>query len=466
MDTKESIIYSGKWWLPSEKQKEIGILQIINDKEIRLVLNFSLDIKPGKQINSTNNFEIILGETDNDEKITLCNCHGDAIFGKLFKIEWVFIGEHFNTLEDIKFKSIELKYTYLDEWAYPFWYTQSIYHGEKEDKTTYIKKVKTTYIKKSPTKISLDIPENKINLIFHFNLINFFDNSNKKYKEREVILLAESNEQKTFTKWWDIITIIRNFLILGTIKPIYPSIVRANINKRKKVSIYRALNINVNLSRLSFSDMLFTLNDVEKDMEKYLRNWFIKSNKLKNIVTGLFIVLNNPGMGLENQLIYLSGLTEWYYRDNKKEYLIMDRQEYENLRVKIIDLIKNNTDLDPCFIKNNIVNKYGYQKNFRTILKELINQVGEIFPLENNFKKYYCNKTVDTRNYFVHKDKQSKNKAAKGRELYCIIKFLEMIIVLNLLLEIKFDKEILEKIFKKHDEFYESYRSIRSTVKK
>lgn len=466
MDTPKPIIYSGKWWLPTEKQKEVGILQIINEKEIRLELNFFLDIKPGKQINGTNNFEIILGETDNDEKITLCNCHGDAIFGKLFKIEFVFIGEHFNTIEDIKFKSIELKYNYLDEWAYPNWYVQSIYTGEKEDKTTYIKKVKTTYIKKAPVKISLDIPENKINLIFYFNIINSYNNSNKKYKEREVILLVEFNEQKTFIKCWDIITIFRNFLILGITKPIYSSIVRANINKGGKVSIYRALNINVNLSRLSFSDMLFTLNDIEKDMEKYLRNWFIKSNKLKNIVTGLFIVLNNPEVGLENQLIYLSGLAEWYYRDSKKEYLIMDRQEYDNLRVKIIDLIKNNTDLDPCFIKNNIVNKYGYQKNFRTILKELINKVGEIFPLENSFKKYYCNKTVDTRNYFVHKDEQSKNQPAKGRELHYIIKFLEMIIVLNLLLEIEFDKEILEKIFKRHDEFNESYRNIRSTVKK
>ncbi|MHB8280174.1 MAG: ApeA N-terminal domain 1-containing protein [Candidatus Humimicrobiaceae bacterium] len=75
---------------------------------------------------------------------------------------------------------------------------------------------------------------------------------------------------------------IRNFLILGIAKPIYPSVVRANINKRKKVVIYRAININMGLLDLSFSNMLFTLNDIEKDIEKYLRNWFIKSNRLKN----------------------------------------------------------------------------------------------------------------------------------------------------------------------------------------
>jgi hypothetical protein len=465
MDIPKPIIYSGKWWLPSEKQKEVGTLQIINDKEIRLELNYFLNLKPGMQINDDLiNFEIILGETDNKEKITLCNCRGDGIFGKLFKIEFVVIGEYFNTLEDVKFKSVEMKYTYLDEWSYPYWYAQSTYTGVKENKT-YIKKVKTTYIKKEPIKISLDIPENKLNLTFNFNLTNSHDNVNKKYKERETTLFIESEEQKTFSKWWDIITIIRNFLILGITKPIHPSIISANINKRRKVIIYRAININISLLDLRFSDMLFTLDNIEKDIGIYLKNWFVKSYKLKNIVTGLFIVLNNPEMGYENQLIYLSGLAEWYFRDNK-DSSIMDSQEYNNQRIRIIDLIKNNTNLSPCFIENNIINKYGYQKNFRTVLKELVSQAGEVFQLENSFKKYYCNKTIDTRNYFVHKDEQHKNSAAKGIELYYIIKFFEIILVINLLIEIEFDKEILKKIFNRHDEFNEIYRSLQGKVKK
>ena len=66
----------------------------------------------------------------------------------------------------------------------------------------------------------------------------------------------------------------------------------------------------------------------------------------------------------------------------------------------------------------------------------------------------------------MHKDEQSKNKAANGRELYCIIKFFELVLIINLLVEIEFDKELLERIYKKHDEFNEIYRSIRSTVKK
>jgi len=460
MDTDETISYKGEWWLPSKQQKETGILKIFRDKEIRLELDYFFNLEIGMQIGYPRNFEIILGKTTNSEKITLLNCRDRDLLGKLFNIEFVFIGEHFNSFKDIKFKSMEFEYTYLNEWAYFDWYKQYIYYKKNK-----VNKVETTYIKKAPIKIFLDIPENKINLTFSFNLINSFNSSSKGYKKRETVLLAESNKQKTFDEWWNIITIIRNFLILGIIKPIYPSIVKAKINKRKKVDIHRTINVNTNLSDVRFYDMLFTLKDIERDVEKYLRNWFIKSSKLKDIVTGLFIVLNNSEMGFENQLIYLSGLAEWYFRDNK-DFLIMTSQEYNDQRAKIIDLIKSHINLDPCFIENNIINKYGYQKNFRTILKELVDKVVEIFQLEKSFKKYYCDKTVETRNYFVHKDERLKDKAAKGKKLYDIVRFLEMVLIINILIEIEFDKEMIKKVFNRFDEFNSIYRNIIRSVKK
>lgn len=464
MDANETISYKGKWWLPSNKQKETGILRIIKDKEIKLELDYFINIKTGVKTSPLENFEIILGETTNGEKITLLNCWAAEFFGKFFNIEFVFVGEHFNSLKDIKFKSMEFKYSYLNEWAYFDWYTQSIYHKKNK-----VSKVETTYIKKEPIKIFLNIPGNKINLTFSFNLINSLDSSNKKYKKRKTVLLAELNEQRTFSEWWDIITIIRNFLILGIFKPIYPSIVKAKINKRRKVDIYRTINVNMNLLDLRFNDMLFTLKDIEKNVEKYLKNWFIKSSKLKDIVTGLFIVLNNPEMGLENQLIHLSGLAGWYFKDNR-DLLIMNRDKYDDLRIKILDLIKSNINLDPslpqCFIENNIVYKYGYQKNFRTVLEELVDKVVNIFQLNKGFKKYYCHKTVITRNYFVHKDEKFKDKVAKGKKLYDIIKFLEMVLIINILIDIEFDKETIKKIFKGYYEFNSIYRSIIRSVKK
>ena len=464
MDSGKPIIFEGKWWLPSNNQKESGILRIIKDKEIKLELDYFINIKKGVKNNPLENFEIILGETTDGEKITLLNCWAAEFFGKFFNIEFVFIGEHFNNLKDIKFKSIEFAYTYLNEWAYPYWYKQSIYYKKNK-----VNKERITYIKKEPIKIFLDIPDNKINLTFSFNLINSSDSSNKSYKKRKTILLAESDELRTFNEWWDIITIIRNFLILGTFKPIYSSILKAKINKRKKVDIYRTINVNMNLSDLRSNDMLFTLKDIEKDIEKYLKNWFIKSSKLKDIVTGLFIVLNNPEMGLENQLIHLSGLVEWYFRDNR-DLLIMNRDEYDDLRANIIDLIKGHINLDPslpkCFVENNIVYKYGYQKNFRTVLEELVNQVVDIFQLNKGFNKYYCHKTVITRNYFVHKDEQLKDKVAKGKKLNDIVRFLEMVLIINILIDIEFGQEIVKKIFNRYCEFNSVYRSITRSMKK
>jgi len=454
MDTDKIISFKGNWWLPSEKQKEIGELTIIENKEIRLKLNYFLGIQKGIQINGIRNFKIILGETTDYEKITLLNCWAADFLGKHFNIEYVFVGEHFNSLDDIKFKSIEFEYTYLNEWAYPFWYEQTLYQN----------KVKTTYIKKEPIKLFLNIPHNKIDLLFSFNLIDSLDNLSKK---REAVLLAKSEKQRTFSEWWNVVVTIRNFLILGMFKPIYSNILEAETEKGEKIDIYRVINVNVNLSNLRFYNMLFTLEDIGGNMEEYLNNFFKKSNKLKDVTTGLFIVLNNPEMGLENQLIQLSGLTEKYFRDNKNS-LVIKRNIYDELRIKIIDLIKNQIDPDPdlpqCFIENNVVNKYGYQKNFRTILRELVNNVVKIFQLVSGFNKDYCNKVINTRNYFIHKDEQLKDKAEKGEMLYDIIRFLEMVLVINILKDIGFDDNIVKKVFDRFDEFNSIINRITRTI--
>ena len=64
-----------------------------------------------------------------------------------------------------------------------FWYEQTLYQN----------KVKTTYIKKEPIKLFLNIPHNKIDLLFSFNLIDSLDNLSKK---REVVYwLNQKNKE-------------------------------------------------------------------------------------------------------------------------------------------------------------------------------------------------------------------------------------------------------------------------------
>ena len=83
-------------------------------------------------------------------------------------------------------------------------------------------------------------------------------------------------------------------------------------------------------------------------------------------------------------MIYLSGLAEWYYRDNKKENLVMDRQEYENQIINVIDLIKNNTGLDPYLIENNIVKNRPHIKAICTYLSQY-----QLLPYKRTSELFY-----------------------------------------------------------------------------
>ena len=97
-------------------------------------------------------------------------------------------------------------------------------------------------------------------------------------------------------------------------------------------------------------------------------------------------------------------------------------------------------------------------------MRELVNNVVKIFQLVSGFNKDYCNKVINTRNYFIHKDEQLKDKAEKGEMLYDIIRFLEMVLVINILKDIGFDDNIVKKVFDRFDEFNSIINRITRTI--
>ena len=110
--------YEGIWWLPDKPEKRIsGTLRFTPNEGVILELIGSF--KDTKDILKP---EIILG-ISNGKKITLHKCfetkpNNVSVPESLsFYADEVFVGAHFQKSEDIKFRKLCIRYSYLDEWV-------------------------------------------------------------------------------------------------------------------------------------------------------------------------------------------------------------------------------------------------------------------------------------------------------------------------------------------------------------
>lgn len=119
----EKFAYKGKWWLHDKPQKQIsGTLRFTPVEGA--VLDLIGSFKDLQDMNKMLETEIILGVSSDGRNITLHNCFetesnfsSSGLLISSFYANEVFVGVHFQRPKDIKFKSLSIHYSYLDEWV-------------------------------------------------------------------------------------------------------------------------------------------------------------------------------------------------------------------------------------------------------------------------------------------------------------------------------------------------------------
>lgn len=117
----EEIIFTGLWWLPERhEEKTCGTIKYVPDARLNLTLfgDLSAEVKKG---NFSDAF-IILGINSEGKKITLFNCRHAKVQTankqntNYYQIEWMFIGQHFENEDLIKFIDISIRFEHLENW--------------------------------------------------------------------------------------------------------------------------------------------------------------------------------------------------------------------------------------------------------------------------------------------------------------------------------------------------------------
>jgi len=293
--------YKGKWWLPSNSRRRIaGTLRFTASGGVYLDLMGSLTAT--LEMGFPQETATILGISSEGQEITLSKCfQTNATLGisgfptSSFYANEAFLGAHFNKIENIKFESWAVNYSYLEEWVN----TPAFDVRSSKNKMTikYSRPQPIEAIVKDGWKISIVA---KSTLDYRSNV-----QIEAGIKQRMYIYI-QSPSERPFAEFCDIAYQIQNVLSLAVGQPVYPLTIegtRGFHEKAKKAYsyrppveiFYRAKGISEAPDKLHIPRTFFTFNDISsKRFDYFLKNWFKKADLLKPVNDLYFGTLYNP----------------------------------------------------------------------------------------------------------------------------------------------------------------------------
>jgi hypothetical protein len=449
----EGFEYRGQWWLPNKPEKAVsGTLRYTHSDGAVLELIGSFE--DNGEMHRMPSPVVILGTSSTGKDISLHGCFliqarmsypgfsTSSYFAKM-----VFVGVHFPKTEDIRFRSMDIRFSHFDEWANMSGF--KINHSEEEDVIIRYRR---------PDDIRVPVGDDFTIAITTRAMLPKLTLVQKKASvEQQTIARIETTHETSIEEYHRIIHHLQNFLCLAVREPVHVLSMEGETEANKMNDtayhppigiFYRSPYISEAPESLLGLDMLFTYQDISADFEVLLRNWFEKADVLKPICGLYFGMLSNPHLYLENQFLSLVQAAEAFHRRIFGGRYLPKSEYKELVFTPLVNMIPDaNRDLQES-LKSKL--GYGNEYSLKTRLSELLDKSGDIVPQLLGNRKVFIDKTVNTRNYLTHYDKKSYNRAARETDLVSLTKKLRILLEVCLVTQTGLDLSKAKDLFGRH----------------
>ncbi len=445
---QEDLEWRGKWWLSGSQEMD-GTLRFNHNEEIILELEGVFD-------EDEIYYEIILGESQNNEKITVVDAKmdGQVIFPnsgneiRKFSCNLVLIGIHANKFSDIKFEKVYLTPTYITEWMLPSQtFSEILYKPIPESENGEI--VYNVKAKKIECVVKLNSLNSK--LIFNLDLRHFGDHKVTCEFKYIAYLIIEPEVKKDLNWFLDINKSLCNFLTLITDQTVYSDRLGGVIEKYrvniyfKKYEPFMPKNISIYDIDIKFSDLSYFRGN--SYLETCINNWFEKEESLGPVYELFHMVTYVPFIYKKTYFLTLMQALEAFYEQVYNEHKYLEKAEWNPIRDGLIRAIPFGLieDLEES-IKNKI--NYGNTYSLKTKMKILFNDKHLIYlrGAYGGFGADKIKKICDTRDYLTHHIDDYADKILKESELDEVNEILKLSLIVLILNEIGVPNEIINKI--------------------
>lgn len=456
----DELQYEGEWFLPDKPEHKVcGTLTFIQDEGARLKLLGEFAVSNGFYV-SCANLDIILGVTSNGQRITLFDCIAtNAVSISLgiptpkFYAHWVFVGAHFDKKEDIKFKSLSISCSYLDEWV-----GISGFKMEPPEIGEFIVNVKY----KRPDDIELTTFEgNKISVAFEATSPEYRYFQKEATISQKAYLQIEPPEEIYFKDYNRISYRLKNLLSLAAKNPAYTLTMKGETEANKEdsngktyyrpVSIYaQEIGTPLKSKPLEAFEMLFRLDDFNGRSEEFLNNWLNKAELLEPVYNLYFGSLYSQSTFIEERFLVLAQAVESYHRRAMNRFERSPERQEQRI-TGILDAVSSSelSDRVKKWLERKL--KYSNEVSLKMRIEDIIKRYGAVLRIIIKDPTVFAQKVADTRNYRTHFSEDLRPKAAKGAEFVGINQKLKFTLDVCLLSELGFTlEEINNNLIKKN----------------
>jgi len=447
----------GMWWLPQFPDKKIsGTLTFTPERGAMLDLDGSFvdgDLKK----RDLEEFDIVLGISLDNKEVTLARCfvvrRSGYFVSKIVPppqrsslyVSKVFAGAHFNKLDDIRFRSVSVRYSYLDEWV-----------GISGFDIEYTEKgVNVRYEQKSPI-------ESWINTDYKLSIGFAYEGPTSTPVQKEAMIrqttyiTIECMQEKPLDEYLDLVHRIQNFLTLAVSEPVYPleligntQLARTELNGHppiyEPVKIYYGrFFVSTQERDFPWFDMLFTFRDIFVEFNTFIGNWFKNVAELGSAIDLYFGSLYNPHTYLEHQFLTVVQALESYHRTKiRREELSVDEHAK-----RIAEIMGSAPSKHKEWLEEKL--RYSNELVLRKRLKELLDAYPEIVSSIEDEKDNLVDRVVATRNYLTHHDSALKERAAEGKKLPALTQKMQVLLQACLLTALGCGNDMIWSLFQKN----------------
>ena len=443
----------GKWWLPGAKKQSVyGVLKYLPDESISLELDGDLEPSsfPFDEVFSP---EIILGETNQEEKITCFRTFktNSSFTSKIsksssssFHVHQVFIGDHLKTASKKQFDALHIEPSYLREWI-----NQKPYRTTGNLSNT---RHKLVIDKKTPTK------ELKVKLKGCGTIIRSSYVLQEKYNLDDYSITYDRLIQiipATHRSLHDLLDIQSKFQRLLTLfigKPVFPIRIGLFASEKKQYVYHSLLNPKIKKS-FHFFDVYIPLSQI-KNISSVINSWFAEYEHIKPVLDLLLGTDYAPAdYSNFNFLAIIQALETFHSRYFCTTYF--SPKQYPDIAKQMIDNIPKkkprgiSAEKFTAF-KQRMVSAitYGNESSLRTKLKDLFNTLDDdITSLLTDDVNAFANIIVNTRNYFTHFPKELEDKALQGQDIYFGYRKLKVLLTIYIFKVLGIKDDVIQKTY-------------------
>ena len=410
----DSFEIRGKWAFPTSENVVPGTLYyqngraylitegVIGEKDIGIVETNKIGYEYPKPI------PIIMGHLTTGEKVTLVNntmtqitshFHGDPICR--YNAEQMFIGEHFESEENIIFEKLFVDYSNLKTW-YGVTGIEKEFHTEN-----CLGSVRATIPSPTVSKIN-DNVEIKIRTSPSF--------SSEVYEQR--VIIEETTSWSFYAKkpikyeqLMEIANCYRHFLMLGMNEGVHYVSIMGKINDIE-VEIYPNIILADELPIIKDpGDMTYSYHTIKNNFEQHIQAWWKIWQKYKDVIVNYFSTISEREQYmLESKFLTTAIALEAFHRA-----------------------------------------KFTEGKKFALRIDDLLDFCSGVFDDPENEKKNFITKVVKTRDYHAHGSAEFKVDAVTDvRQLLYLTQEMQILIEGCFLHELPFDTEAISQMMRKN----------------